>query len=322
MLKIFRNDIFFQTIIILVVMVLLWAGALYSPHPVELRGGGYLFCLWAGQINPMLSTIIAMAVILAEGYLFNMVLYRHRLTNKGTLMPMLFYVVAMSLGSQQLAFTPMVAGSLFLIGTLDQMLLYDGTLLSLSLSNIFSASACLGLATLCCPSMAVFLLPILAGIANFSQYGWRNWTMVVLGMLAPYVVLEPYLYMVDEAFYRNYLLLYDLTDLHFVMDGSIFDWGGSLLFSLLLFTGLAALIVNSQNKVINYKKNIAVVELFLIGSAACMAYTQLVPLTTQAFAIPFACCATALFYEKKRPEWLWNLLLLIVLALFVLWNLF
>lgn len=321
MLKIFRNDIFLQAVIILVVTAALWLDALMYPQSVLLQGGGYLFCLWAGRLSPLAATLTAIGLLLVEGYLFNMILYRHRLANKGTLMPMLFFIVAMSLGPQQLTFTPMLAGSLFLILTIDQMLLYDGTLLALSLSNLFGASACLGLATLCCPSMVVFLLPMLVTIINYSQYGWRNWIMVVLGLLAPYVVLETYFYMSDQSFYRNYLLLYDLTDLHLRTDGRLVDWGGSLLFTLLLVFGLAALIVDSQSKVINYKKNTTVVSLFILGGVAMMAYNLVVPMPTQAYAIPFACCATALFYEKKRMEWLWNLLLLVVIALFVAWNL-
>ena len=321
MLKIFRNDIFLQAVIILVVTAALWLDALMAPRPILLQGGGFLFCLWAGRLSPMAAIIIAIGLLLAEGYLLNMVLYRHRLISKGTLMPMLFFVIAMSLGSQQLTLTPMLAGSLFLILTIDQLLLYDGTLLSLSLSNLFGASACLGLATLCCPAMAVFLLPMLAAIINYSQYGWRNWMMVVLGLLAPYIVLETYFYMTDQTFYRNYLLLYDLTDLGLRMDGRLVDWGGSLLFALLLIFGLAALIVDSQSKVVNYKKNSTVVSLFILGGVAAMAYSRVVPMPTQAFAVPFACCATSLFYEKKRPEWLWNILLLGTIALFVTWNL-
>ena len=321
MLKIFRNNIFLQVVIILAMLVALWLPALLTPHSASLTGGGYLFVLWAGRLTPFAATITALVLVLAEGYLLNMVLYHHKLINQGTLMPMMFYVMAMSLGPQQLAFTPLLAGSLFLIGTVDCMLLTDSTLLSVSLTKLFSAAACLGLATLCCPFMAVFLLPLIANIINFSQYGWRNWMMVILGLLAPYIVLETYFYMVDESFYRNYLLLYDLTDLHLAFNGSLYDWGGSLLFTLLLFIGLATLIVNSQSKVVNYKKNITSVSLFLIGSVACMGYTNMSPMPTQAFAVPFSCCATALFYEKKRLEWLWNLLLLAVFVLFVLWNL-
>lgn len=237
---------------------------------------------------------------------------------QSSLMPLLFYIIAMSIGRPTL--TPMLLGSLFLIIGMSQLMLTT-TLLSLDLDKIFGASASIACATLFCPAMAVFLVPLIANMFNFSLYGWRDWTMLILGILAPYIVLETYYYMVDELFYRNYLILYGLTDINWSVGGSLIDWIGSLIFLLLFVVGFGSTVINGQNKTINFKKNLTAILLFTVGSILFTLYTHIFPVHTQAFAIPFALCTTLLFVDPKRDVWWQNLIFVLVIVAFVIWNL-
>jgi len=250
--------------------------------------------------------------------LLNSMLYRHKMMTQSSLMPLLFYIIAMSIGRPTL--TPMLLGSLFLIIGMSQLMLTT-TLLSLDLDKIFGASASIACATLFCPAMAVFLVPLIANMFNFSLYGWRDWTMLILGILAPYIVLETYYYMVDELFYRNYLILYGLTDINWSVGGSLIDWIGSLIFLLLFVVGFGSTVINGQNKTINFKKNLTAILLFTVGSILFTLYTHIFPVHTQAFAIPFALCTTLLFVDPKRDVWWQNLIFILVIVAFVIWNL-
>ncbi len=318
MLRIFRTNVVLQIFIILIVAVLMWIGVFIHPRPTPIEGGGQLYYWITGLLSPLASTIIAFVLVIVEGVLLNSMLYRHKMMTQSSLMPLLFYIIAMSIGRPTL--TPMLLGSLFLIIGMSQLMLTT-TLLSLDLDKIFGASASIACATLFCPAMAVFLVPLIANMFNFSLYGWRDWTMLILGILAPYIVLETYYYMVDELFYRNYLILYGLTDINWSVGGSLIDWIGSLIFLLLFVVGFGSTVINGQNKTINFKKNLTAILLFTVGSILFTLYTHIFPVHTQAFAIPFALCTTLLFVDPKRDVWWQNLIFILVIVAFVIWNL-
>lgn len=317
-MRIFRTNVVLQIFIILIVAVLMWIGVFIHPRPTPIEGGGQLYYWITGLLSPLASTIIAFVLVIVEGVLLNSMLYRHKMMTQSSLMPLLFYIIAMSIGRPTL--TPMLLGSLFLIIGMSQLMLTT-TLLSLDLDKIFGASASIACATLFCPAMAVFLVPLIANMFNFSLYGWRDWTMLILGILAPYIVLETYYYMVDELFYRNYLILYGLTDINWSVGGSLIDWIGSLIFLLLFVVGFGSTVINGQNKTINFKKNLTAILLFTVGSILFTLYTHIFPVHTQAFAIPFALCTTLLFVDPKRDVWWQNLIFVLVIVTFVIWNL-
>lgn len=315
MLKIFRTDVFLQIAVILVVSVVMWVRVFINPQPMPMVGGGQLYYWLTGLLTPLWGTIIAYVLVLLEGFLLNGILYRHKMIVQSTLLPMLFYVIAMSLGVNTL--TPILLGSLMLLLAIDQLMLTT-TLLSLPLDKVFAAAGSIALATLFCPPMAVFFLPLMASMFNYSLYSWRDWTMLLLGIMAPYIILETIFFLGDQMFYRNYLIIYSFTDIHLTASGSWTEWVCGILFLLVLLMGLGAAFVNSQSRSINFKKNISTILLFLLGSTAYMLYTYVVPVPTEAFALPFACCCTSLFIEPRRKEFGANLFFVLIIVSFVI----
>ena len=317
MLRIFRTNVFLQLIVILIVALAMWVGSFIPPSPIPMIGGGHLYYWLVGLFPPLVGTIVGFVLVLVEGFLLNAMLYRHKMITQSTLLPMLFYVIAMSLGTPTL--TPIVLGNLMLLLALDQLML-TGTLLSLPLDKVFGSATCIALATLFCPAMAVFFIGLVASMFNYSLYSWRDTTMLILGALAPYLIVETIFFLNDQLFYRNYLILYSFTDIHFTAKGNWIEWVGSGLFLLILIMGIGAVFVNSQNRTINFKKNISTILLFLLSSVAYILYTSVVPIPTQAFAIPFACCCTSLFIEPRRKEFGANLMFVLLIVLFVTWR--
>ena len=317
MLKIFRTDIFMQAVVILIVSVVMWVGVFINPQPIPIDNGGPLFFWLTGHMSPRWGTIIAFLLVIVEGFIFNGILYRHKMISQNTLMPMLFYIIAMSLGSPTL--TPILIGSLLLILAIGQLMLTT-TLLSLTPDKIFGAAALVALATLFCPSMAVFFIPLIIDMFTYSLYGWRDWAMLILGLLAPIILVETIYFVNDEIFYRNYLLLYNLTDLHISAQGSWVNWTRSLLFAVIFVIGLGAAAVNSQNRNVNFKKNITAILIFAIGSILYSLYSTLIPIPTQAYAIPFACSTTSIFIEPNRRELLPNLFFIFIIVSGIILN--
>ena len=317
MLKIFRTDILLQSAIILIVSALMWVGAFVHPQPLPMVGGGQLYYWLTGWISPLWGAIIAYVLVLLEGLLLNIILYRNKIITQNTLMPMLFYVIAMSLESHTL--TPILLGSLVLLIAIDQLIL-TSTLLSLPLNKIFGAAAATAIATLFCPSMSVFFIPLIMCMFNYSLYGWRDWSMLILGTLAPYILLETFYFVNDQMFYRNYLMLYGFTDIHLHIEADWVEWIGSVVFLLTLLFGLGTAFINAQNRTINFKKNISTILMFIFGSMCYALYTSIIPIPTQAYAIPFACSTTSLFIEPRRKEFGRNLVFLLLIIVFIVWK--
>ncbi len=328
MLKSFRNNnIIVQIIVVLAVAGLMWARSFAHPISTPAPGGGSLYYWLTGALSPLGSIILAFVLMLSEGVLLTSILYRHKLIGQGTLMPVLFFVIAMSLGRP--ALTPVLSGTLFLLLAIEQLLL-TSTLLSIGLDKTFGAAACVGLAMLLCPTMAVFIIPVIISMFNYSLYSWRDWTMFILGLLAPWILVETYYWVCDEMFYRNYLLLYTLTDFHLRVGGTLIQWIVSIVFLLLLVLGILRIMGMSRNRNINFNKNVTTLLLFTIGSVALAGYTRLFPIAACNYAIPFACCTTYLFIDSgsvgsvsfgrhNKEIWL-NILFIAVVLFFVVAN--
>ncbi len=327
MLKSFRNNnIIVQIIVVLSVAGLMWANSFAHPASTPALGGGSLYYWLTGALSPTAANILAFILMLAEGVLLTSILYRHKLIGQGTLLPLLFFVIAMSLGRPMLS--PILLGTLFLLLAIEQLLLTT-TLLSIGLDKTFGAAACVGLAALLCPNMVVFIIPFIISMFNYSLYGWRDWTMFILGFLAPWIVVETYYWVCDELFYRNYLLLYTITDFHLRAGGNLVQWLASIVFLLFLVSGILRAISMSRNHNINFNKNVTTLLLFTLGSMALAAYNRFFPVAAADYAIPFACCATYLFMEtgpsgmgRQRKEFWTNLIFIATLLFFVIINWF
>lgn len=318
MLKVFRTDIFTQALIIVLIAVGMWVGVFIHPSPIPVEGGGPIFYWLTSRLSPLWGAIISLVLVLVEGFFLSVILYRHKMIPQNTLLPTLFYVIAMGLGSPTL--TPLVLGNMFLILAISQMML-TSTLLSISIDNIFASSALLSFATLLCPPMIVFFVPLFINMFNYSLYGWRDWTVMILGILAPYIFVETIYFLNDSFFYRNYLLIYNLTDYNIHIGGTPVQWVYSVGFAILLFCGLVSSFVDMQTSTVNFKKNNGAMLIFIIGGILYIAYSALVPLDTQAFAASFACCASSLFIKPHRKEFIRNLIFFIIVAAAITLNL-
>lgn len=310
MLKNFRKDISSQSIIILIVSLTMWMGAFIHPEPIPMAGGGPIYYWITSHLPLRVLAIIAYLLVLMQGVLLNSILYRHKMIGQNTLLPVLFYVLAMSLSTRTL--TPLVLGNTLLILAISQMMLTT-TYLSLTIDKTFGAAALMSIATIFCPAMAVFFVPLIFNMFNYSLYSWRDWTMLLLGIMAPYILLETYYYMTDEMFYRNYLLLYNMTDINFILDNSVVNWLISIVFLVIIVMGMGMVYMNSQSSTVNYQKNATTILVFLMGGLLYSLYATLIPIDTASFAAPFACCATAIFAEPRRKETGANIMFMAIL---------
>jgi len=302
MLNLFRKNMAVQVLLIVVAWVVLWLQPLITPPPMtaDANTDGVLYSLLVNWLSgvPRLAVIIAMILVLAEGMLLNILLSDIGLVPQTTLLPTLLYIILMSAPATTL--TPMVPVSALLIGC-TYLLMLRGTLLTIPTSRICSATALIGLCSLFyLPALAIFVSYLFVAI-SFRLYNWRDIVALLLGLLAPYVLLVIILFMTDglaEWWSATAASLGGFA-FHFRPTGTL-----SMIANIVLaLVGLASVIMlwsKLGEHPVLWQKNASTVMLLTVGGIIMLFYSSLMPIAHSFFAIPFALCGTHMILPKRN----------------------
>lgn len=322
MIKWFKQNEVLQLVVILATTLMLWLPAIM--HPVAMQTGHdyapiYSLCYSWLHTNSRLATLLALLLVVVEGFLFNLLLYNHKMVGANTLMPTWLYIVVMSATPAQLTLTPMVMANLPLIGMISMMTVKED--LSISMDNIFNAALLVAIASLCYTPSVVMLVVMLILFTVHNLYNWRHWVMLLLGFLAPIIVVATYYFLNDRLYYVSFLTRMNITDIHFsIATANTLTWicNGLLLAVLLitLFNGIA----NANDRVQMFRKNNRVLTLFLLGGVMMLLYSDMLPTNPQMVALPLSYLASYYLMGVKRRLWLYNTLLLLIIILFIAAN--
>ena len=321
-MKIFTKSIPLQAIVILAVMFLLWVGPLADPQPIPAdAGGAVLYDMIAGWLapTPLLAVILAMMLILFEGVTLNLLLADNGLSPQNSLLPTLLYVVCMSAPATTL--TPMVAANAMLIICLRQLML-RGTLLTISTDRACAATALIGLASMFYLPASLLMTSYMLTAINYRLYSWKDWAVLFLGFLAPYMLLATVLMFTDglAGWWQG---VADAIGTAGVNIGKFSAWqaigNGALL--LALTAGTVSVWNLSGERPVIWQKNATTLITFIVGATAMLFFTQLFTTDMQFFAIPFTFCTACLLMppvrslsQKRRKEWIFVLILILTIA--------
>ena len=313
MVKLFERNIAVQIVLIIVALALLWFRPLIAPSVMpEADGTALLYDLLYHWLSPLprLAVIIAMLLVLAEGILLNILLADVALVSQKSLLPTLLYVIAMSAPATTL--TPLVVVNALLIPCLN-ILMLRGTLLTISRNAICGATALIGIATMFYLPAWALLISYLFIAINYRLYSWKDWMAMLLGLLAPYVLLFTTLYLTDQVADKwtamsQYLLQpsFSVSQPHPV--GMLANGYLTVLFLIALLT----LWLHIGEYTIAWQKNATSIMLLTLGGAIMLLYSSLFPVDLQIFAIPFALTVNQLIihkgqqrvgYGKKKHTW-------------------
>lgn len=328
MLKFFQSNMALQAVLILVAATLLWLGPLLSPpameegaHPAVLYG---LLCQALSAV-PLLAVILALVLVLAEGLLLNLMLADVSLVSQNNLLPTLLFVVVMSAGASTL--TPIILVTGIMIAVLNQLLLRS-SLLTISSDKICNATALIGLAALIYTPAVALLLSYLLVASTYRLYGWKDWTLMLLGFAVPFLPLVATLTLTGglETWWQGVTAA--LGDI--VLQAPALPlWQniGTGTLALLAILFLTGTIARQNEHPIVWQKNAATVMLQIIGGAGMALYFGMRSDVMQFVAIPFTFCATRYllgpqtrsgFSSKKKHLWFYDLLFtFIIVAAFI-----
>lgn len=302
MVRLFRQNLLLQFALILVVGVALWLPALAEGGvAMSNMGGAPLYDLlydWLSP-HPLLSTIIGLLLVLVEGWVLNTQLYNNKLISQNTLLPMLCYVLLMS--HSQMGLTPMTMVNLVLLVCVGQLMVPEN--LTITLDQLFSSACLVALASLFYLPAITLLLPLVITFMVHSLYRWRHWVMMLLGLLAPYIVVLTVWFLTDRMHYNLYLTRCLLGDwgLGFSLQTSVYGWVSQIFVLLMLVVSLGSMVSNASEHTTMYRENMTTICIPLLASVVMLGYSQVFPVDMQLIALP-AAPAMATWFLTRQPR--------------------
>lgn len=329
MLKLFKSNMALQALLILVALVLLWLRPLLAPPPMaSAPTDGILYSIILPLFNavPRVAVIVAMLLVLAEGVLLNLLLADINLVPQTTLLPTLLYIIFMSAPATTI--TPMILVAGALIACTRQLSL-KGSLLTISTTRICSATALISICSLFyIPALAILVSYLLVAV-SYRLYGWRDVVTMLLGFLAPYVLLVTVLFMTDglAAWWASTAAV--LGDITFMVTATdTLPLIANIMLALIFLVSVFMLWSHLGEHTVVWQKNASTVMLVTVGGIITLLFSRLLPIDLAAFALPFALCGTHMLMpasgrttvigRRKQRPWIYDILLaIIIIAAFV-----
>lgn len=300
MLKLFEQSTVFQVVVILVVTMLLWFPQMADPQPMAAPVGfAPLYeVLYNCAFSPMLAVVIAIVLVIAGGVMLNLLLANTGLISQNSLLPTLFYILFMSATAETLSATLIVG---LLIIAFVRLLLLHSTLLTISRDKVFGATALIGICSLFyLPSLSLLVSYLLVAM-GYRLYNWRDWMVLLLGLLAPYLLLWTILYMtggLEESFMALKATL--TPSAHWQLPS--FDIAVAAHAVLLLFFAVSLFVLLSRfkEKTTLWQKNTLAVVMPTVAALVVALYEPTAQVNLQLCAVPFALCASSRFGSSTR----------------------
>jgi hypothetical protein len=324
MLRLFGRNTGIQAIIILAVVVVLWFGALIHPEPMpEPVGFAPLYSLiYSLGMGPLVAVILSIVLAVGGGLCLNIMMVRVNLVSQNSLLPTLFYILFM--GAQATTLTPTLIVGVMVIGIVNMFMLH-GTLLTIASDKIFGAAALIGLCSMIYLPSAALVVTYMMVAVNYRLYGWREWMVLLLGLLAPYLLLWSYYFLTGEL-EESFVSMGATLSEHPQQESSVSQLSAIAAW-VLATTFVVSLVVfwrTLSDKTVVWKKNATSILLVTVAGLVAMLYVGQYPPCLQNFAIPFALCATGRFGNRERRrgyrrgiEWrehLYELLFIIIIV--------
>ncbi|MCC6724835.1 MAG: hypothetical protein IT258_10020 [Saprospiraceae bacterium] len=327
MLTFFRTNQVFYSVMLLVYALLLRFSVFIAPFQWEPSGHGILSEMLYSLIGSqgVVAHIVAMVLLMGQGYLVNLIGINYRLSNEINLFPGLFYVWCCCAIPDFLYLSPVLLGNTFLIIALYQI--FDTYKNPACADKIFNAGLWLGVASLFYFPFAFFLIVLLAALSILRTFNLQELLMIVVGMLLPYLLVGIYYFWFDSFSYfyetqigRNFGF-FEFAQVPFTWD----TWVKLALFVVAMIYVLANSNFYLAKKNIQVQKKINILYWVLIAAGLSVPFQANLTFEHLMMLAPALGIFLGLSFTSFKPQWaeaLHFLMVVLVLALqFVPWQL-
>lgn len=199
MLSFFRTNQIFLSIL-LVFYILLLRFSTFLEHPFQwIPSGQGVFAVEVYSFmgsQSMWAQILAIVLLLIQGFMVNLLSINNRLTNEVNLFPGVFYILSSCLVPDMLYLSPVLLGNTFMMIALLELF---GTYKKNNCADkIFNAGFWIGIASLFYFSFAFYLILLMAGLNILRAFKIQERLMALIGLLVPYILVGFYFYWFDR----------------------------------------------------------------------------------------------------------------------------
>ena len=316
-IDVFKKNYIYQAVFITVAAVALWGGSLFLHGRAVAVSEPY--SLFYGYMEsfalrfPTMAVIIAMLLVMAEGFYLNHILVSNNLIHSTTLFPMFAYIMLMGSDVANQTFTPQLFSNIFLLIALHNIInCYNQ---EHSYEKVFNASFCIALAFLFYFPSVFMLLFVLATFVFYKLYYWREWLVVLLGFIAPFFALFAYYYMLDGL--DEVLQKLSTAAVHISIE---YDFSATVrvvcggVMALLGLVSMGSIIGGLSKKVIIYRKKSTVVMILMLVGVLFSLYDIVFPANQQNYAIPMSFVLPTFFLMLRKNGKVCNVFFVLFLA--------
>ncbi|TAK49117.1 MAG: hypothetical protein EPO28_00985 [Saprospiraceae bacterium] len=279
MLRLFRSNQIFTSVLLIFYIGALQASVFWAPFKWAPVGQG-LFSEWlygwVGSQTPV-AHIVAMFLLLVQGFMVNALAINHRLSNEVNLFPGVFFVLLSCAIPDFLYLSPELLGdTFFLLALLQLMEVYK---VPACADSIFNAGLCVSLASFFYFPFLFFFVVLVAGLNILRAFKLREQLIMFSGILVPYFLLGVYYFWFDRFDYFWEIQIGRNADfLSFGITLAAGIYWKLAAFALLLLTLLFNNSSYFQKKDIKAQKKISILNWVLAGVAISALFQSTVTL--------------------------------------------
>lgn len=238
LIRFFRKSYVIQYVFLIILSVLLFLPAILGNHDSKIINRefitpGWELLLYITGGNSLILVILQVVVIFLSAIFLNNTLIKYDLTPKNTLSPAFIMLL---FSSHYLGFfepNPIIYSSIFLVAVL--YLLFAIYLEEDAFDKIFYSGFLIACASFLYFPAIFFIVFVFVTFIVYRLYKWREWIIILMGLLTPYLFYFTYVFWFDELL--EALLLYK----HFF--NNLFVSQVSIKFNILDFIILAGLLI-------------------------------------------------------------------------------
>ena len=196
LVRFFRYSLPFTFAVILAICTLFWVVEFFTfgrtANPAEFAQHSLLFpsVVHVFNGNPLLMWIAGVVFFIVFALSVLNLNSRYIFIQERTFMPVLFLGLLVGFPNAGLVLTPVALFSLFFVFALNRI--FSSYRKDYALSNFFEAAFIIGFGSFFWLPGLIFIIVVFAGLAVFRQFNLREWIVVVVGFLTPYVFFDLY----------------------------------------------------------------------------------------------------------------------------------
>jgi hypothetical protein len=300
--------------------LLLRGSVFFAPFKWNPSGQGILsewVYGWVGS-QQLVSHVLAILLLLVQGFLVNVLTINHRLSNEITLFSGVFYVLVSCALPDFLYLSPVLIGNTFLLlALLDLFETYKNPACA---DKIFNAGFWIGLASLFYFPFLFFFIMLVAALNILRAFNVREQLMSLAGVLIPYLLVGLYFFWFNQ--FDVFLEKQFVRNMDFLDIGGLFSGGVQYLkLGIFVLLVIFALINNSFfliKKNIQVQKKISILFWALAAAGVGLFFQK--GLTFEhflLFAAPMG-IFLAFSFNQMKPHWAESIHLLMLVGVLAL----